>query len=68
VNRTNQPIRGQETFVEDLAAELAEAAYLVALRHGVGGSWVDLELDLWQVLADTVRRRQRELPPLPVAG
>jgi AraC family transcriptional regulator len=32
----NQTNRDQETFLENLAAELTEAAYLVALRHGVG--------------------------------
>jgi hypothetical protein len=38
--------------VEQIAAELAEAAYGVALRHAKKGSWVDLELGLWKVLAD----------------
>ena len=32
--------------LETLVAELTAAAYLVALRHGVGGKWLDLELDL----------------------
>jgi hypothetical protein len=66
--KDNNPIsRDQETFLEDFAAELTQVAYLAALRHGVGGSWVDLELGLWHALADTVRkwgnsRRDRPCP------
>jgi hypothetical protein len=41
--------------VEHLVAELTEAAYPVALRHGNKGSWVDLELDLWKALGQAVR-------------
>ena len=47
---------------EALAAELTAAAYPVALRHGVGGKWLDLELDLWRVLAETVQRWERRIP------
>lgn len=32
---------------EDLLAELAAAAYRVALRHGLKGPFIDVELDLW---------------------
>ena len=53
---SNPTTRHQETFLEDFTAELTEVAYLAALRYGVGGSWVDLKLDLWQALADTVRK------------
>ncbi len=35
---------------EDVAAELASAAYLVALRHGLRAPFVDVELDLWREL------------------
>jgi len=59
---TRRNTRSQDAFLESFAAELTEAAYLVALRHGVGGSWVDLELDLWQVLGDSVQKWGRELP------
>ena len=44
-----------ETFV----AELTDAAYAVALRHGAGKRWVELELDLWKALTRTVRNRAR---------
>jgi len=46
---------GSGANVEHLVAELTEAAYPVALRHGSKGSWVDLELDLWKALGQAVR-------------
>ena len=62
MNGNTRTIRSQDALLESFAAELTEAAYRVALRHGVGGSWVDLELDLWQVLGDSVQKWGRELP------
>src|SRR5262249_36573916 len=41
--------------VESLAAELTLAADDVALQTRTRGTWVDLELGLWRVLADTVK-------------
>jgi hypothetical protein len=38
------------------AAKLTDAAYAVALRHGVSGSWIDLQLDLWRVLTEAVAK------------
>jgi hypothetical protein len=46
----------RDSLFENLAAELTSAAYAVALRHGAAGKWVDLELDLWKALADTVEK------------
>lgn len=46
--------------LEFLVAELTEAAYPVALRHRGRGSWVDLELDLWKALEQTVCKWQRQ--------
>jgi hypothetical protein len=40
--------------LETFAARLAVTAYRVAVRHGASGRWIDLELDLWRVLADAV--------------
>jgi hypothetical protein len=37
-------------------AKLTEAAYTVALRHRVSGSWIDLQLDLWRVLTEAVEK------------
>jgi hypothetical protein len=51
-----------DDFPYDLAAELTEAAYAVALRHKVGGEWLNLELDLWKVLSETVHKWERQVP------
>jgi hypothetical protein len=52
-----------DAFLATFAAELTNAAYPIALRHGLGGSWVDLELDLWRVLAETVKKWGAEIAP-----
>jgi hypothetical protein len=41
-----RPILDREAFV----ARLATTAYQVALRHGIKGSFAELELDLWHEL------------------
>ena len=48
-------------LLETFAAELTDAAYPVALRHGTGDKWLDLELDLWRALADTIKKWVPEL-------
>jgi hypothetical protein len=48
--------------LDSLVAQLTEAAYPVALRHGESGSWVDLELDLWRALGQAVRQWENENP------
>jgi hypothetical protein len=53
IDRTNLD---RNILVENLAAELTEAAYPVALRHGVAGSSIDLELELWKTLGEKLRR------------
>jgi len=52
----------QERYLDNATAQLTEAAYLVALRHAGDGSWIDLKLDLWDVLTDTVHKVRRERP------
>jgi hypothetical protein len=49
---------------ETIAAEVTEAVFPVALRYGVSDLWLDLELDLWHVLAETVGRWDGPLPCL----
>jgi len=44
------------TLLSSSIAELADAAYLILLHSGVRGSWMDLKLDVWRVLADTINR------------
>ena len=46
----------RDALLDAFAAELTRAAYQVALRHGAASRWLDLELDLWQALADTVQK------------
>jgi sRNA-binding carbon storage regulator CsrA len=49
-------------LLETFAAELADAAYAIALRARTENSWIDLELNLWKTLAKTVQRWAIELP------
>jgi hypothetical protein len=53
----------RDALLDNLAAELARAAYHVALRHGAAGTWLDLELELWQALLDTVEQWGRKSYP-----
>jgi hypothetical protein len=41
-----EPVLNREAFL----ARLATTAYQVALRHGIRGSFAELELDLWHEL------------------
>jgi len=52
----------RDALLESFAAELTVAAYRVALRTRTQGTWLDLELDLWRALADTVETWERDLP------
>ncbi len=51
--------RAARPNLDTLVAQLTEAAYPVALRHGENGSWVDLELDLWRALGQAVHEWER---------
>jgi hypothetical protein len=44
-----------------LAGELAERAYPVALRHGVKGVSIDVELEIWKAIETAVRRMPEPL-------
>ncbi len=44
------------SVAEELLAELAAAAYRVALRHGLKGPFIDVELDLWRELRVVLHR------------
>ena len=52
----------RDALLESFAAELTVAAYRVALRTRMRGTWLDLELDLWRALSDTVKTWGKELP------
>jgi hypothetical protein len=51
----------RDELLECFAAELTAAAYRVALLAKTQATWLDLELDLWSALADTVTTWGREL-------
>ena len=51
------------TVLDAFTAELTRATYVVALRCGIEGSWMDLELDLWKVLSEKVQKWRQERPP-----
>jgi hypothetical protein len=53
----------RDTLLENFAAELTSAVYCIALRHGMRGSWLDLQMGLWKALAETVEKWAREWPP-----
>jgi hypothetical protein len=56
----DQTSRSLHTTAEDFVAELTAAAYAVALRHGAGNPWLDLELELWHALTDSASKWNRE--------
>ena len=58
----------REICLEAFAAELASVAYPVALRHRLANSWLDLELDLWNVMNETVQKWELALSQPEMAG
>lgn len=53
------------SITEELLAELAAAAYGVALRHGLKGPFIDVELDLWRELRVVLDRHEEDGSWLP---
>jgi hypothetical protein len=53
----------RDILLENFAAELTCAVFPIALRHGMMGSWIKVELGLWRALAETVRKWARVRPP-----
>jgi hypothetical protein len=58
----------RDALLEALAGELTLAAYRVALRARTAGTWLDLELDLWRTLVDTVKVWDEGTLEVPVTG
>ncbi len=50
------------SIAEDLLAELAATAYGVALRHGIKGPFIDVELELWRELRAVLHRHKEDGP------
>jgi hypothetical protein len=46
---------------ETFAAELTDAAFPVALQHGLGDDWLEVKLDLWKALDRAVQQWGPEL-------
>jgi carbon storage regulator len=51
------PAAPVDPMLESLASDLADVAYRVALRHGIGDGWLELELDLWGALTAALEKR-----------
>jgi hypothetical protein len=56
LSRRNHMTPYRIAALESLAASLTDSAYQVILQHGVQGSFVDLELKLWNNLRAKVYR------------
>jgi hypothetical protein len=57
-----------DALLDTFAAELTEAAYPIALKYGVLGSSLDLELEIWKALTALVRKRGHELFGTPTTS
>lgn len=57
-----------DAVLETFAAELTDAAFPVALQHGIGEHWLDLKLDLWRALDGAVKKWTPELCEEPCLG
>jgi len=67
MNADSKTPHNRDALLENFAAELTLAAYRVALRNRTQGTWLDLELDLWRALADTIKTWGRN-SQVPIAG
>jgi hypothetical protein len=61
MNEKHRTRRNRDALLENFAAELTDAAYPIALKHGVRGSSLDLELEMWKKLSEVVRSHRRDL-------
>jgi len=57
-----QRVGEAEPLTEGFLAELTDAAYRVALRHGIKGSFVDVEFGLWQALRQVLHMGESRQP------
>ncbi len=63
MNQTAETINEQDELLDTFAAELTDAAYPIALKYGVSGSSLDLELEIWKTFIDLLHRRCAEFLP-----
>jgi hypothetical protein len=65
MNNAHTTQSDQDVLLDTFAAELTDAAYPIALKYGVLGSSLDLELEIWKTLTALVRKRGHELLAAP---
>jgi hypothetical protein len=65
MNQRNTTVSDEEVLLDTFAAELTDAAYPIALKYGVIGSSLDLELEIWKTLTELVHKRGHELLTAP---
>lgn len=53
--------KDRDALLENLAAELTNAAYPVMLKHGMGRKWLEIELDLWTAMIESVKQMKPEI-------
>jgi hypothetical protein len=46
----------RDARLENFAAQLTHAVHLLVLQRGRKDSWLDLEMDLWRVVAEAVKK------------
>jgi hypothetical protein len=61
MSNQGETIRDQDDALDTFAAELTDAAYPIALKYGISGSSLDLELEIWKTFIELVHRRAREV-------
>ena len=66
--RGNEPPARLGHSAERFLAELTDAAYRVALKHKIQGSFLDVELDLWSALREIVEKEAQLRRPLSRAS
>lgn len=64
MKNTPQTICEEDELLNTFAAELTDAAYPIALKYGVSGSSLDLELEIWKTFIALLHQRGRSLPRL----
>jgi len=57
MSNSNAPECAHDLQLENFAADLADVAYRVALQHGVGQKWIDLQVNLWGAMTQAIEQR-----------
>jgi len=57
MSNSHAPERKRDLQLENFAANLTDAAYRVALQHGVGDRWIELQVNLWGAMTEAIEQR-----------